>query len=518
MDQRPALARVPRGQFLAVGFLIAVVALALALALLDRPRLLINSDMLIPTDFVWDLLHNGAAWTGFQISRVPSFFPDLAIQFPVQGLGGSWRLAFAAFVFIDLLGLLGMGSWLASRIARADFAGAALCFVALAAIVVATGLATLPPPSADMGWATPFDFSGAFAPWLFAFMPDNHGGPFVLTLIAVALAAGTPMRPTWPRLAAIAALTWAAMLSDMLTLLDLLLPLTAALIGTWRRGGSAGGAAGRILAASWLGGVLGLACSDLLNRARVPIPFVPAIPQHLALFLADLGRYPELPAAIAVLAILLGLEFRATRAETPFRQFWFRFVGTGALLCLILTATFYEDLWGYRYGEPVLWWAVILLAARLAPAVGRTAARYRYLIPAGAAIVLIATAAAFHLPNLFTAHSPLVSCLRKANLRAGLANYWLSRETRALSDWGLQVEQIAANGAPFFWINDRFWYSHDRQDKAKPAGFQFIVMARLDANAVTRAYGPPDRVLACGPTTIRVFADPARLQAGLADR
>ena len=88
---------------------VSLVAVALAsLVLFDNPSFLgfaVNSDSLQLASMTWDLAQHDYAWRGFQLSRVPSLFPDLIVYGTVQMATASWRIAALVYGGLSLLGI-----------------------------------------------------------------------------------------------------------------------------------------------------------------------------------------------------------------------------------------------------------------------------------------------------------------------------------------------------------------------------------------------------------------------------
>src|SRR5580698_7370776 len=143
----------------------------LGLFLLDRPGFLISSDTLLQTEFVWDALHHGYAWSGFQQPRVPSIFPDLLVFAVVQAATGSWRIAMAIWVFLALGWLMVVASWITARIARCG--GAIATFAVLLLFMVVLVGASL----GFLQYALVMDGSVYVSPYLIILLPCYHGGP-----------------------------------------------------------------------------------------------------------------------------------------------------------------------------------------------------------------------------------------------------------------------------------------------------------------------------------------------------
>ena len=109
----------------------------------------------------------------------------------------------------------------------------------------------------------------------------------------------------------------------------------------------------------------------------------------------------------------------------------------------------------------------------------------------------------------------MATCLERAGLTAGLADFWFARETNAASDWRIQVQTIDGVGEARVWGNDRMWYSEDIHDPARRPDYRFIVMDRLPADRMLAVYGAPDRVMVCATSDVWVYDDSRRLFHGL---
>jgi hypothetical protein len=479
--------------------LVLLSAALLTLALLDRPGLLLNSDSLVASDFAWELGHGH--WRDFQLPAVPSLFPDLAATALVQPLLG-WRTAMAALVFLIFAGLLFAGSRIAAELSRTR--SATVCFCVLAVAATGLGLATVSAPSIDLPPPSSAGDPAGIFPFLYVALPLTHGGPFVLGLLAALFAVHALERPGFWRLAGVAGLAWGAVVSDLLSLVSLVLPLSVSL---WchPRGDDA---RLRVGAALWIGAVLGVASLMALNHLGLPAFAPSAVPTNLRVLAATLPRHPELIATIVLFAALTAL--------LPKGRFWFAYGVTAALGSLAATALVYWGRGAFRYGQPFLWWTVIFLAAFIAPFAEKRETTAKALGTGLAAAALFALAAIQpRSPNIFRARLPLIACLDSAGARAGLANYWLARETAILSDRHLQVEQVAPGGDAYLWQNNPYWYGHDRTEPSRPPDFRFILLDGLDPDRIASVYGRPERVLDCPGSEVWVYGDGATLRQAL---
>ncbi len=484
----------------------------LSLFFLDRPDFLISSDTLLQAEFVWDALHHGYAWSGFQQSRVPSIFPDLLVFAAVQAATGSWRIAMAIWVYLVLVTLTAVASCITARIARST--GATAMFAVLLSVMLVLVAASL----GFLRFAPMMDSNLYVSPYLIILLPNYHSGPFLIGLIAAVVASRAieaPAASGKPRpsaAVALALLSAAMCVSDLLCITSLLLPLTAALVAGLSVGAVTRSTTIRLLCAAWGGGAIGWSGVQMLNRQPLPFPTRYEIEWAIVRLPTHLVDHPGMLIVLGGLALALAADVWRRAIRGWLASFWSVFAATSALGSLAITMLLYVDAWSYRYALPFLWWTVILAAAALARVCDRRPLLLRLpvaTITAGLAVVWLSQGV--HAPRLLRWDLPLALCLQRAGLHAGLADYWVARRTAAASDWQLQVDQLAASGAAFYWGNDRFWFAHDVHDGARPPPYRFIVMDELPTQQITAVYGRPDHVMLCDATEVWVYDDPHRL-------
>ena len=467
----------------------------------NRPDFMISSDSLLPAEFVWDVLHHGYAWSGFQQARVPSFFPDLLIYGAVQVATGNWRVAIAVWVFVVLASLVAIASWITAQIVRSTGEAATLAVLLLVVAVLASAAFGFPP------FATATYHDVGLFPYLFILLPFTHGGPFLIALAAAAVGSRAVVQGTPAKAIGLALVSFAAGMSDILWFTSFIAPFTAAAAGLLV-GSVTKRTAIRLLSGVWVGGVLGWACAQRLDREPLPFSVLRTIPTHIVRFLTALGQQPGMMVVVVGLGLALATDVWRRGPRGWLASFWSVFAATSALTSLALAALLYEDNGAYRYALPFLWWTVILAAVALVRISGRHRMLLRLSVAAiTAGLATVDLASGWHVPKLLVWESPLASCLQTAGLRAGLADYWAARETNAASSWQLQVEQIDANGAARVWGNDRLWYIHDIHDGSRRPPYRFVIMDGLLTDRIAAAYGQPDRVMRCGPTNVWIYDD-----------
>ena len=429
----------------------AIACLLLSLLYCDRPALLLTSDSLTPADFVWDLLHRDSAWSSFEFPHSPGFFPDETVLAMVQGPAGDWRIAMAAWTAVVFAGLLAVCALVASGLAQCGRGAAA--FVSVCTIVPLMTAAALASRSMEIDTGG----QGPLFPWILTLLPGGHGGNFLLIMTGAAIAGRAARRGAGMRDAALlAALSFAGVVSDQLTLIGLTIPAAAALLSGLAVGSVRRDTLVRLLTGLGFGAMMGLYASARLDKQYMPGPTFASSLEHIVRFLAGLDSHPDVIAATLLLTGALGFHLWRSGLRAWIGAFWPVFIGTGAYGSLAFTAILYEDVWSFRYAFPALWGAVFLTAACLArwplaqSGVGRGAV----------ATVLAAAALAGPLrdgraPALLLWHDPLAACLRDQGFRAGLADFWIARKATVGSDWRLQVQPIDAYGQARIWVSVR---------------------------------------------------------------
>ena len=452
---------------------VSLAAILLALSLFqDRAFVaeLVTSDTLLPASLVWDLAHNPEAWGQFQLPRIPSLLPDIALFAAAQALSGSWRIALMVYAASSALALTWLAGLLVNRIAGISATRGASAFLLIVTPLLAWEILGGEAPEAALH--------------SLIFYPVSHGGAFLWALAA--LLTESPVL--------LFLLVAAGFLSDKLFLLTALLPL---LILADRR---------RLLAA-----FAGVAMAYFLDHLLLRQPDLPLDASrfglNIRLFLESpwnpLGKEAPVTMTIGIfLPILLFLTHKRSR--------WWWAAAASMAVSAAATALVYYDVPSYRYLSPIFWWPLFFAAARLAAFPVERAA------PALAALPLFL----WHGPPDWS--DPLAACLQKAGLKTGLGEYWYARYLEAASDWSLQLDQITIAGQAYYWGNDPHWYFHDKADPSRPPPYDFILMAghperderfgkdiadrRLagaagfDPKQIEGLYGAPDRVITC-PTS-----------------
>jgi len=463
-----------------------------------------NADSLWEASFVWDVLHHPYAWAGFQLSDNLNFFPELALGTIFQLVLHSWRWAVFADAVVRFLALGLLGGWIVATLSELELPDAMLVVEGvLAATFLAGGLAlTLP---------------GGRLLYGDLLIAGNHAGGFIIALILTALWLRQPQvnrHVGWAVLAyAVATL---AILSDRLLWMDFVLPVgivsIAIALRTRVRGrrSAALGYASLVVAAGISGLVVGLpfknhqaalpplpALADLFPRAHLlwnqSLGFARSTPLALAGELALLALFAAFP-------VLLSLDPKDRDRDERSWLFW----SYGALAiaaCTVTTVVLYLGPETLRYVDVALFVLVPVATAVFARWVqGRLALRILTAVIALAAVSDLVEAGTI-LPGSLTARPYLAECLdvlrERFDLRAGLAEYWTARPLMMDADGMLQVDQIAADGRPFYSTNDLSWYQHSFADPSQLPPYRFVIIRSVDPAAILSRYGKPNQIRVC---------------------
>jgi len=463
-----------------------------------------NADSLWEASFVWDVLHHPYAWAGFQLSDNLNFFPELALGTLLGLVLHSWRWAVFVAAVVRFLALGLLGGWIVAMLSEIELPDAMLVVEGvLAASFLAGGLA--------------FTLPGGRLLYGDLLIAGNHGGGFIIALTLTAL---------WLRGAQVnrhvgwALLTYAvatmAILSDRLLWMDFVFPVGIVSIAiamrtrVCERRSAALGYASLVVAAGISGLVLGLPFKDH-QAALPPLPaFTDLLPRAHLLWYQFLGFARSSPLALAgeLAALLLFAVFPALLALDPQNRardergrifWWYGWLAIAA--CGVTMVVLYLGPETYRYLDVASFVLVPVATAIFARRVaGRLALR---ILTAVIAIVAASEllGAGTMLPGSVTARPYLAECLdvlrERFDLHAGLAEYWTARPLMMDADGMLQVDQIAADGRPFYSTNDRSWYRHSFADPSVPPPYRFVIIRAVDPAAILSRYGKPNQIRMC---------------------
>ena len=472
-------------------------------------HMLTNADTMIPTAFIWDLLHRVDGWRTFQLPRVPSLFPDFFVYGILDVATGDFRRAILGYSIFQCGAFVWVGGLIVSRAARVPLIHAA------AALLVVI----------DAVFLVDYIFHNPVWVHFNMFVMMVHFGPFMLSLVSILLVLS--LLTAWRRSLALwlALSCFIAFLSDRIFMFDFVVPAAATVlvfVATGRIGWNRAIALGLTIGAG-----LALATVVDLSLDRAADVMIERPLAHALTFLREAP--PFLAWATASASVSLALPYTIfiaypfiawfgprssleRRWEWPTTFVW-TFAAAAILSVFALGVAIYEDLGSQRYFVAVAFWPLIFVAVA-ALAFGRgpaICATWGLLLALSVTLAMPIYPRAF-VPRLLGWENALATCLleKKAELglRAGLSDYWRSRPAMISSNWTLQLDQITADGHPFYWNNDSTWYEHSLESQDRPPGYNFIVIDKLDPPALLRRFGNPARTAQCGTDTIWVYSAP----------
>jgi hypothetical protein len=537
MRREPDLARIKPARFTwppwhsVVTILTPILFCLLAYDNLRFVERLFSADSLVLAAFVWESWHFSDVWSWFQLPRVPSLFPDLAVYWVIQSIFDSWRAAHFAYGLFSLLAL----TWLAGAIiGRCVGCGIWRGINAFLLIIIPV-----------LSFELTQNVHGEFPLHNFLFMPAFHSGQFVLSLGASVLLWHSIERPDRVGLLILIGLLGiAGAISDKMFLLEFHTPALATVFVLCLAGAAGWRQVIEMVALS----VTGVAAVLLGDRFLVlqPLPNRQwrAMPGNVTRFLH--GPFTELAVLTPWTAVLcyatpfvlacvvLVLPFRRSQANVQgwarnVVAFWWLMALTSIVLTSGATALVYNSWTEYRYAQPLLWWPLIFTGAGLASLL----ARWRVQIGAASVGIMSCIMAGMwltegvHSPGILDWRYPLSTCLidlkKTEGLNAGLSEFWFGTFLMGLSDWRMQTEPISPLGAAVYWGNDPRWFTHDIHDPGRVPEYNFIIMTHavepqseteavsltsltgygvasyigLPEDHIRDSFGPPDKVLHC---------------------
>lgn len=486
-----------------------------------------NSDTLLAPAWVEDVRSHAYAWTGFQLARIPSQFPDLLLQALARAVSPGRFWGIFVYCAAQFTGLVFAAGWIVRLAGGAGYLRAVTTvFAVLAAAVLLESVAT--PTGVPLMW----------------FQSCSHSGPFILALLAMGATTRLLRLWTWPDAALLFLTTTAAVLSDRLVLVEFVGPAVLAVLALsmvlWR--GAPLRAWGAVALA--LAGALAATGLDGLLYREVDVPIVLSgmgariglfaregsafLMEHRAsmlvgglLPLAFFALYPVLAARLETDERALEandvVDLGPVRLERDAALLWS--IGAIGFIAISLSTVLlvYVGPSSFRYWNGVALWPLIFAAV--------AACRLRRVFRAvvGVAVALAAvgllTAATAHepRPGPVAWRSELAGCLmaqgRAYGLKAGFGDYWAARQTTFASVGALQVEQMAADGVPRVYGSDAFDLIASPRDPGHAPEFNYILTTGLDEAALRDRYGAPSRTFRCegaGAATVWVYADAAR--------
>ena len=543
----------------ALGLGLALGIYAVCLYVSQLPRFLhlqMNADGLQLISYIWDLRHHAFAWDGIQWPRAPHWFPDLSVQAVASLLTPSDAWAIFAYNIAQFSGFILIAGYIAFLLSESSL----LASVSVSAAVIS--LAVLADAMLPGATGLPLKY----------FLPVNHFGPFVASLLGSVLA--FRLVKNWSLATAVTLLIVSVLsiLSDKLLLISFAIPVGLAAVGAaYKSEHSIPRRVYALIATIVASTAVAEGIDATLNRqGDIPVELMQIFTRAHS-FIGETSKFllaHIAPFAICLLLplvtfLLYPLVFRSTVAtrrklsgqlplalsdkarsqEIDVTTFFFwthaclSIVAVVGLTALIL----YIDEGSYRYLVPVFSWTLIFTAAAILRV--KMARWTVYFISFAAALFLcFALVKQQDLrPGPVTWHFPLADCLTEATerlrLKVGISEYWLSRPLMFESGWSLQVNQAASDGAPYLMETDRYWFTKSFAEPSRRLIYNFVVITTragwdkrkgrtpetLIPQSIINRFGYPDHIHTCnGGEEIWVYDDSERFTTtflrGIAER
>jgi len=479
-----------------------------------------NSDILLPVSYVWDIRNHNYAWSGFELPRIPSLFPDLVTYAALDVLLGDFRWAMAAYALLQGTVFIVLAGCVISRLTGARAVDAAVVFLAVLTVVTVCNL-----PDARH-----------FLLVELMYLPVCHFGSFIMSLVGALLALRLIEEWRASRAALFTLCVTVADLSNRKFLIDFIVPLGVAglvliylRLLSWRR------TAGMVVC-----GIVGLLLARAADHLLVRQPNLPIdeIPMHMHLFFQEVPAYLASmpPATLAIIFIPYvvfaamfvvwlwrrwssGITLAIAPCDTTVIFLWL-FAAVAIVGCVAALSAVYVWPEMFRYAEPAYFWPIIFVAAAAMPLLERWIAPLAIGQVAAVSIVIVAIGGWFgFVPLLMHWQHPLAGCLQarrgELGLKAGLASYWLSRPVTVSTNWSIQIDQVSDGGDPNYFGNDRFWYRTSFADPRRPPEYNFFVLTWLNPERLQQRFGPPSRIANCGSDVLWIYDDPSALYSKL---
>lgn len=464
---------------------------------------LLNADTLSIPMMVDDVLRDPTSFADWYQPPSLYLFPDWLFALPVGLLPASVLppgLVSPAFSALLLFGLILAGGWLVATARGLPLASGAAIF---AVVLTGTFLAMLwlswwPGLGGTSGSGlAPTRLAEAFAAGL-------HGSATVAGVMTLALATRDWMGRLGTR-GRLLTLVWVCLsaLSDFSFGVHFVLPLVLVLLLRRLNGqGERQLLAAVCLLAAMLAGI-GIALA--VNGRVIGIYFTQSLPmadtaaayrQLIVDFWSNGGRGLLLAWLVGLLLMLRGawLMLSLLRRRPLAVAQWLELAFAGSVAAAIVAPFLSGRSLEWRYLLPVLivsplWLSLLLAAWR----------RRRLMLAAGAPLVLagglllVPPGEVARVVGLYTQPPTLEPCLRAAGQSVGLADYWVAKRERFLSEGRLAMVPVLADGSFFRWIASDRWFTALAADPPT-----YLVLRQLDAAALAKRFGPPDRELDCG--------------------
>jgi hypothetical protein len=478
--------------------LILASCLLSALAWLYGDTSSFNADGLLAVAWIHDAIHFPASIFTFQLARIPSLIPDLAVFGVFSLVFSDFRWALFSYSVFQCAAILILSTKIVSQVTWRSLGQGAVAISITFVVVVMSSL---------------------YEPYYFAhhtiFRIMEHSGSFVMTLLSTALFLNLIKKSDTRRWIALFLISTASVLSNKMFLLTFIIPSIAAASDLVARGHLPR----RFVLTVGMNGAIALVAGVLLTLllSTETTPPVLRLLVHFREFILQLSAYfytnawPYVPLFLLPLAffLLLPKVIPDWFSHPKARAVWI-IACVGSLLSLAFCASFFVDVYSIRYLVAAFFWPIIFLAI---PILRYAPERLIIWLRLGAVAIYvgIATGLTSKAASYSGWHSPLAECLlqkqAELGLKDGFAGYWEARPAVIGSGWKLQIEQMGG-GKFYHWGNNPYWLTHSIRDPNKPPQFNFIVHGQFNrAEDIVARFGEPARRSSCIGHQIWVYDD-----------
>ncbi len=498
--------------------------------------LFFSGDTLYLAAIYNDIFRDGFPLSGWKLGLQNAFFPDGAIYFLMRPFTADPGFPYRLLVIVVAAILVIAAAFIGVAVVRRNReVGPEFLWT-----TAAGGICLFLAASFESGKSL-----------LFLFVPAAHGGTSVMAAAALALLLfrlRSPGRRGTGLLTALAAICFLTSFADRLFLVLFSLPAAVLLILEMRRRArrlQARIAFVIVVAASFLGfktyALLGSlkwihfpnASPDLYGGLtdRFRTSPLQLTLDFLAAVIQALGSVPFwlcglMLASGAALLLIVGARW--------FKFRWYRIAFVRSIarrfhlaslyrLCLFLavmvpldvTAAFLVGESIYRGGVSVRYVSLVFalplllfpgfVFASMTDRLGRILAASFLLVMFTASIV---SARNTNVKAVFSYEPPAMRCIddaaKRYGWRYGLSDFWNAKPISVYSRTGLRVNQITYNLTIDYYSNNIHWY----EGKDSLPSYDFVIVDRLNKEALVDRYGPPSRVIHCGESEIFSYEGP----------
>lgn len=463
-----------------------------------------HSDLIQPYMLARDILTDPKAIFDWYHSPALYVFPDwLLAMILVAGVPGSDRILPVLYSIILLLAYSMAGGWLLRQSLN---------------VSVLRGTWLLASISVIAAYTTHHDLTTPMTTWLFltGSAAYIHTGALLLTLVAGGWLMQWLKQPNAKATAAMTVVVALTTFSDALFMVWFVAPASVVLLlHAWAQRSRQG-----LITLIWItgAGLMAMTAERLLRGTTPELQRI-APGESLQIFIRDVQAtisagdvgFVLMMLAIIVIALratvtVLRLLRRQTLAPAAYLELFVAGSIAAALLAPLVSGLYWElSLWRYLLVIPVLViiWGVHC-ALKLSP-------QWLYGLTAGAMITTLVVGTVSIRPaweHFQSMQEPIAleQCLREQDRDTGFGDYWNAKRLLFLSDRRLHIIQINADGQPFRMNYNGRWFT-ERADTGAPVQPDFVILDRLNPEAIARRFGPPEQIVSCEGSTIWLYVN-----------